>query len=517
MPNCLIICFVAILCVGCTRLPVNNGFPISTALSSSADTTLGQLLTPLSGQQPELSGFLVLDSGQQALAQRLALTELAERSLDAQYYIWNSDHSGRLLVERLRRAADRGVRVRLLLDDFNVGDRDRQLLALDSHAQIEVRVYNPFHQHLRGSGRWLNLITEFSRLNRRMHNKTFIADGSAAIVGGRNIGDEYFDLDAELNFRDRDMLAVGPIIKRVGDNFDAYWNSRWAYPVSTLVDPLTAEVVEALQQQLQTRLSQSSPMPYAIPDGPDDAHAYFSAELTKLVWAKAELIFDLPDKPDDPLARPAEQNVARRLLELAHNTQQELLVESAYLVTGETSLELLRTLHDRGVRVRALTNSLASNDVVANHAAYIRARPNLLQQGVELYELRPDAPSCRRLVHEQDLCEQAVFSLHAKSMVFDREILYVGSFNINQRSVYLNSETALIVYSPDLARQVASDIEENLTLKNSWQVTLDQQDNLNWTTERKIGKQRSEYEPEVSAWLRFKAGLIASFPLEKYL
>ena len=199
---CLITGLLLVLFAGsaCTSLPAENDFPASSVLPASADTALARLLAPLDEQQSEQSGFLLINSGEQALVQRLALTELAEQSLDAQYYIWDSDRSGRLLAERLLRAADRGVRVRLLLDDFNVGDRDQQLLALDSHERIEVRVYNPFNQRLRSGGRWLNMFTEFGRLNRRMHNKTFIADSSAAIVGGRNIGDEYFDLSSELKF-----------------------------------------------------------------------------------------------------------------------------------------------------------------------------------------------------------------------------------------------------------------------------------------------------------------------------
>ena len=313
------------------------------------------------------------------------------------------------------------------------------------------------------------------------------------------------------------MLAVGLIVERIGDNFDAYWNSPQAYPVSALAQALTAEEIRALWQQLQNQLARAAPVPYVIPDSQDDAQAYLRSELAGLVWARAELVFDLPGKPDDPLVLPAEQNVAKRLFELSAATERELLIESAYMVTGEYALDLLKTLQQRGVKVRALTNSLVSNDVVANHAAYVRSRPGLLQHGVELYELRPDALSCQRLLREQAQCEQAVFSLHSKSMVFDREILYVGSFNINQRSVYLNSETALIIYSPELAQQVADDIGENLTLHNSWRVTLNQRDELEWVTDYNGQARRSQQEPASDGWQRFKAGFIAFFPFEKYL
>jgi putative cardiolipin synthase len=411
------------------------------------------------------------------------------------------------------------VKVRLLLDDFNVGDRDQALLALDAHPNIELRVYNPFAQGARGgAGRWLDFIGDFSRLNRRMHNKTFVADASVAIVGGRNIGDEYFDLAEELNFRDRDLLATGPIVARVSANFDAYWNSDHAYPITALADAPAEDTLQTLSRQLEQQIAAAPPLPYLLPENAKAARAVLDNTLAQLVWAEAELVFDQPDKPDDPQTVSANDHVGRKLLELADGVRHELLIESAYLVLAEPANDLIGGLKQRGASVRALTNSLASNDVGPNHAAYIRARQGILQSGAELYELRPDAASCLQLIGSAERCnEDTVFSLHAKSVVFDREILYVGSFNLNQRSVYLNSETALIVHSPQLAQQVAATIEQNMQPQNSWQVVLDEQGRTVWITQQDGHEVRSYQEPAQSGWKRFKADFIALFPLEKYL
>ncbi|MEE4379018.1 MAG: phospholipase D family protein [Candidatus Competibacteraceae bacterium] len=509
---------LVILLTGCAALPDDKDRPVSLAFRDGRDTNLGQLIEATHIQNPTQSGFLIHDTGRQAFTQRLALVELAEQAIDAQYYIWNSDISGRLLAERLIRAADRGVRIRLLLDDFSVGDRDRALSALNAHSQIEVRVYNPFQRHLgSGIGRWVNFLAEFSRLNRRMHNKTFTVDNSVAIVGGRNIGDEYFDLHSALNFRDRDLLAVGPIVDRVNDNFDAYWNSRWVYPIAELTEPPKADEAQTLYQQLREQVAERMPLAYPVPSDQRSARVLLTQELSQLVWAEAELVFDRPDKPDDPTVLPANQNVGRQLFELANATRRELLLESAYLVPRPAASELFTTLHDHGVKIRALTNSLASNDVLPNHAGYARVRPLLLKEDVELFELRPDAASCRQVLGDPAYCDgDSLFSLHAKSVVFDRAVLYVGSFNLNQRSVYFNSETALIVHSPELAGRVADAIEENMAPENSWRVMLDDQGDLVWITQENGVEQIIYGDPEVSAWRRFKADFISLFPLEKY-
>lgn len=494
---------------GCASLPTEVERQPSVAYAEPAATTLGRIFAPAVDNNPGLSGFSVLDTGSQALAVRLAAIESAERALDLQYYIWNSDHSGRYMASRLLAAADRGVRVRVLLDDMNIGGRDAQVAALDRHPGIEVRIFNPIAGRT-GMAKWLGILGDFSRLNRRMHNKTFIADGTLGIVGGRNIGDEYFDLHAEANFRDRDMLAAGPVVDRIGANFDAYWNSEWAYPVAALqAHPDSVVTLDHLRTWAAEL--QDVSLPHEYTSGVD----YLRTVLPQLIWAEAELVFD-PPVPQDVSDSDSLKPTAIALGVLTQAARSEVLIESAYLILSLPQLEAMQEMVERGVVLRALTNSLASNDVTVNHAGYARMRRAMLEHGLILHEFRPDAESCRQLVGEGKLCgEKAGFALHAKSMVFDREVLYVGSFNLNQRSAYLNSETALIIRSPLLAQKVADAIEHNMQAENSWRVRLDNDGWLSWTIAGKPPT-RMYQEPESSWWRRFKVGLISTFPLEKY-
>lgn len=486
----------------------------SVAYSTPLATDLGRRASEAAKAHEGQSGFTVLDSGTDALLDRLVLIEAAQRSLDLQYYIWNSDVTGRYLAARIYAAAERGVRVRILLDDFNTGDRDAVLAALDAHPQIEIRIYNPID---RGAPRGVGMIRDFSKVNRRMHNKSLTADGAATIIGGRNIGDEYFDASHELNFRDRDVLAVGPVVEQLGRAFDEFWNSEWAQPIGAIAtEKLTAEDWDqrrAHAAESQKTLVQSG---YDLSQDPAQALASFTSIVRQLVWARARLVVDeLPDATDLQ-SSDAPKAVAVALRELTSNAQNEVLIESAYLIPGDAALDLLSQLQSRNVRVRALTNSLASNDLSTNHSGYARRRPQMLRAGVELHELRPDAASCATLT--PDRCAQgAAFGLHAKSVVFDRRIVYVGSFNLNLRSALLNTETALIIDSPVLAEQVAASIEANMQTQNSWQVAFDERKHLRWTTQRDGKVERSSHEPKTGWWRRTVASFYGWFPLEKYL
>ena len=421
------------------------------------------------------------------------------------------------MAERILDAADRGVRVRLLLDDYGVGDKDGPLSALDAHPQIEVRLYNP-NAHRGGPAKWLAWIGEFGRLNQRMHNKSFIVDGSVAIVGGRNIGDEYFDLDDELNFRDRDLLAVGPVVDQVASGFDAYWNSDRSFPISgiTATDPGPGEL-QSRRKALVDNPREPPALAYETPGSAAAAQATMEAYRDRLVWAEAALVIDRV-----PALEATDSDVPKRVAQVLSSTAQqttdEVLIESAYLVFGDPGLELVRELRSRDVEVRALTNSLASNDVTGNHAAYARRRRVMLEDGIELYEFRPDAASCIGLIAVEAACVgDRSFGLHAKSAVFDRQKVFVGSFNLNQRSVYLNSELGLLVHSPELAERIARDIEQNMQPENSWRVVLDEQGQLRWIDRTGGTETELSQDPETGFWRRFRAGLIALFPIEKYL
>ncbi len=508
-----------VLLFGCGSLPPpNDRHEATTHFAESATTLLGKLVAPDAQGHEGLSGVRVLDGGAEAFTERLALIESAQRSIDAQYYIWNSDLTGRYMAQAIHAAAERGVRVRLLLDDINVAGRDATIAALDSHRNIEIRIYNPFPQRS-GVRKMFDLVTDFSRLNRRMHNKSFTVDGAVTIVGGRNIGDEYFDANPHLVFRDREVEAVGPIVDEIGSMFDVFWNNELSYSIAALTTQHLSQTVsdERLESARQTRAPLAA-LRFELPNDAADAQRIFEHSQAQMVWAPVRLVYDQPPKVDRVAETSQLQPTAREFGRLALAARREVLIESAYLVLDDRSLGVLQEIRTRGVDVRALTNSLASNDVTPNHAAYARKRNAIVSSGIDLYELRPDAASCATLVIIDGGCsKQRLLGLHAKSFVFDATTLYVGSLNLNLRSAYLNAESALIIDSPELAQSVANAITLNMRPENSWHVTRDSGGDLVWTTERDGTMETVHGEPETSWWRRLQSGFVAMLPVEKYL
>ncbi|NQY25679.1 MAG: phospholipase D family protein [Piscirickettsiaceae bacterium] len=507
----LILICLSIFITGCSTLQVEQERGSSFAFSKPLNTSLGKLSATASVHYPEESGFLLLNTGKDALLKRVVLLDFAEQAIDLQYYIWNSDKSGRLLAHKLLLAADRGVHVRLLLDDFSIAGRDGLLFLMNSHPNIDIRIYNPNAARKGMVRKLLGFIGDFGRLNQRMHNKSFIVDNSVAIVGGRNIGDEYFDLNHELNFRDRDLLAAGPVVAEVSQSFDAYWNNDRAFSITHFFKaPALGSEVQAFRKKVEEKVLQDD---LAILSSNIDLNLWFS----DMIWAPAEIVYD-QIRPINDNDHNVRKSVANALRKMAKNASVEVLIESAYLVPGDEGVTLLKELTDRGVKVTALTNSLASNDLTTNHSAYVRRRKELLRNGAELFELRPDAQSCQHLVVIPYSCDNdTLFGLHAKSIVFDRKAVFVGSFNLNQRSIYLNSELALIIYSPELAEIIAEDIEQNLLAENSWHVVLDKKGNLQWKGIKEAASIEYSHEPETGFWRRFNSGFFSLFPVEKYL
>ena len=357
-------------------------------VATAAD--LRQSTSALAARHPGQSGVLLLDTGIQALTQRDALIAAASTSIDAQYYIWNSDASGRYLAARLLEAAGRGVHVRLLLDDINIAGRDAVFAGLTAHPNVQVRIYNPSAAR-QGVLRLLGFVRDFSQLNRRMHNKSFTADGTVTIIGGRNVGDEYFDLDPAMNFRDRELLAAGPVVTQVIAGFEAFWNSAWTRPVESLTR--TAGQAAAPDQAV-VAAREVAALGYLA--SADLATEIEKKTLPALLWAPARLVFDPPPTAEQIARSTEQQPVALELRNLVAAGRSEILVESAYFILSGQSLAEAARLHADGVRLRVLTNSLASNDLVTNHSGYARRRPAMLDAGIELYELRPDAAACRR-------------------------------------------------------------------------------------------------------------------------
>ena len=509
---------VTILCLillaNCTSLPDKD--PGTPAILQEYDRTarLATIFDPAVIKHSDDSGFILLRDGDRALRERLYLADIADHSIDVQYYIWNSDMSGKLLARKLIEAADRGVSVRILLDDFSVGDRNEQLMTLNSHANIQVRVYNPFVNRA-GAAKWLNFAFDFERLNRRMHNKTYSVDGVAAIVGGRNIGDEYFNRNENLNFRDLDLFTVGSVVRQVSQSFQEYWASPWAIPIDRLVqsdfEEASNDRIAAFVDANKTELART--INYSQSGSPEN---HMARSVNTLVWAPAMFVYDRPGGENNDAYQEGPKRVARQLLQLAAGSDREILLESAYFVLDEPALELAARLREKGVKVRALTNSMASNDVLPNHTSYAMVREDMLRQGIELHELRPDAGSCLESVGQEKYCDQDSFiGLHTKAAVFDRKTVYVGSCNLNLRSAYLNTEVGMFIESPLLAEMLAEQIESFMTLENSWHPIL-RDDNVVWVTKSNGEEEIILHEPQTSWLERVKEGVLSLVPGAKY-
>ncbi|WKY60137.1 phospholipase D family protein [Vibrio sp. SNU_ST1] len=502
----LTLILVAIL-GGCSSLPEGIDHPVEpyTSYGPSTLSVLADEYQPQASEQAT-TAVRLQESGWDALAQRLALVESAEHTIDIQYYIWNSDESGRYLASRLLAAADRGVKVRVMLDDINLNERESLLSALDAHPNVEIRIFNPTPTR-RGFSKWLSFVGDFSRLNRRMHNKSFTVDGTLSVVGGRNIGDEYFDLSEEINFRDRDVLVMGTVVTTIQTSFIEYWNSQWSYPVDMLGDEEQTDL-SAIDDITVPQYKNYPELPLSR----EAANGLLKEVLDEMTWVNASFAYDRPvpvdsDNTDQPKA------TAVLLGQLASESKQEILLESAYLVFDDGQLEEWQVLNNKGVEIKALTNSMASNDLVTNHSAYAGRRYDMLDHGIDLFELKPDSKLCEVSTQDVSKCApETAYGLHAKSVVFDRSIASIGSFNFNLRSTYLNTESVLIIDNKAIAETLAYTIEQAMSEDNSWRLELEDGD-VYWYS----GEQSWDSEPETGKWERMQSGFLQLLPIEKYL
>jgi len=472
----------------CTSVPVSTvDKDTSVAIRDLGGTPLGQMAGELAAGKPDSeSGFLLLDRGHNALAWRLFMADNAVRTLDAQYFLWKDDRVGRVFIQHLMDAADRGVRVRVIVDD-SMTDSDPEYLAkFGAYPNIEVRLYKPFGpKHHSYVFRWIDFALDFKLLNRRMHNKLYIADDSVMIAGGRNIGEDYFEYLAPDVFRSRDLMGVGPIADTASGAFDLFWNSEWTVPIEMAVDPLPTEAeATAFMQALDKAGKEPS-------DYPPGYHAIGSITLAQarladeLMWGKARLIYDtVPGENGEPTAPKDQENfVGTALRQVANQTQHEILVESAYLIMSDQTLARGPELKARGVKLMALTNSLASNNHTTAFVGYRKQRKQQIAAFSELYEYRPDAASQTELYHELAPGQKVPhLGLHAKTSVYDRKTVFVGSFNMDPRSVNLNTEIGLLVNNPELGKAVAESILNDMESGNSWLVRLNDKGKTEWVT-----------------------------------
>jgi putative cardiolipin synthase len=501
------------LVTGCTVLPDKPTGAPSTAFSDTANTTLGKLAPHLNQtSQPATpnSAICTLDRGQEAFLSRIALIDLAERSVDIQTYAWTADRTGKLLAYRLLRAAERGVRVRILLDDIGTFGRDFNIALFAAYPNIQVRLYNPFRFRLSWRiGRPIELLFDLDRLDHRMHNKTFVVDNQAAVVGGRNIGDEYFGVNPKYDYRDFDLMVFGHGATQVSDCFDAYWADSRVYPVHDVAPrEFKKQDLQETRRKLDTTVQAQLPaFPYRLPDSRDQALAYVTDEMHAAVLAPTQMLFDDPRKGDIHTAQPSH---IRQVLTQTPPASEAILM-NPYFIPQERFTEALIDQEKRGVRVRILTNSLASTDVVAVHSAYGKRRPDLLKGGVSLFEVRPDAEARSRFISPE--CPNATLSLHGKVMVLDRRRVFVGSMNLDPRSHHLNTEDGMLVDSPQLAEQVAQCLQVGFDPPNAWRLEY-QDDRVLWLTTRNGTQVLKTNDPDASCGRKIQCDILSLLPIE---
>jgi len=499
----------------CASLPTDFIRHPSSAFTDTQDTRLGREASKGAVAHPGQSGFLMLPDGLDAFTARALLADSAERSIDAQYYLYHNDLIGKLFTWQLVKAADRGVRVRLLVDDME-SRNDLAGTVLDSHPNIEVRLFNPFS---RNAGRAFQFLARWGSVTRRMHNKTMVIDNQAAIVGGRNIGNEYFEADPDLAFGDLDVLAVGPVAQELSTIFDRYWNSELAYPVSVLKgEPPTEQEIAVGKKDLENFVAAQIHSEYV--------QALFHSDLAKKIenknlnfeWGEVQVVFDQPEKILHDF-KDTRYHLAPMLAPYLKDLKKELILFSPYFVPGEPGTALLTQLATRGVRVRILTNSLASNDVGLVHAGYSKYRKSLLRGGVELYELNKDL-SREETGAKRRRGGSSKASLHAKSFVFDRDRVFIGSFNLDPRSLEHNTEIGLVMTAPGIGREMGEWFDRNVAhLAFRLELKTDAYgfEQLLWHGVEKGNAVVYTHEPEVGFWRRLVIGFMSLWPIESQL
>ena len=511
------------LITGCASLAPGLQGPSTAALPATTATPLGRLAAAAS-PDTDLSGFRLMPDGRSAFDTRIQLARRAQASLDVQYYQIHNDETGRYLLRTLRDAARRGVRVRVLMDDMYTAGDDELLRGFAAHPNIELRLYNPFPAGRgRVATRFLYSLVEFDRVNRRMHNKLFIADGAMAVTGGRNIGNEYFGRTNDANFIDLDTFVTGAIVPRLQRLFDQFWNSPHVLPAQAVAP--TALSVPALQQRFDELTSEAS-TPSPAPPPPNDPLGYgpmaddLNAGRLNLVWATATAYADSPERA---IGKTASYNgiplldvdsVRYNVVEHMRRARSEVAIASPYLIPGPAGLEVMHEARRRGVKVSLVTNSLAATDEPLVHTGYRRYRDEMLQAGVELYELSSDR--ARRSVR-LGVFGTTIGRLHMKTAVYDRSRLFIGSMNFDPRSSIHNTEIGLFIDSPEMAQQVLKLID---TLKSQGAYTLrlaSDGQRLEWISKEADGTRVLNEEPESSFWDRLMLNILSPMVPESLL
>jgi len=500
---------------GCASLPPYISDP-TYALQDTEDTRIGKIYREMRGDHLQESGFFLLARGLDAFTARAVLAQGADRSIDVQYYMIHNDLTGALFADQLIQAADRGVRIRVLIDDMDLETRDEGLSTLAVHPNIALRIFNPFSRQMIRAPQFL---LRFGSVTRRMHNKSFTVDNQVTIVGGRNIGNEYFDADLDFAFADLDILAIGPVVKEVSISFDEYWNSSLAYPIDLLRPDLKEKNdLEDGRRRLAEYLGQDSVREYR--------HSLLNSGLAedirnnKVVYSWGEAVV-LADNPGKLASYDSDQTytLSSKLTPFFENLHEEFLIFSPYFVPGKEGTSFLTDLSRRGVRVRIFTNSLASTDVGVVHAGYAKYRTTLLRAGIELYEMNKTLNRDQRKEKKAGLGSSKA-SLHAKSFVFDRERVFVGSLNLDPRSVVENTEIGIMVTSKEIADSLAGGFDkmvETMAFRLELNTDEDGIEFISWHGLENGEERVWKTDPYTSIWRRFGIFLVSLLPVESQL
>lgn len=517
-----IYCSIAITVTGCSTLPKHKieSIPETTLQVDTAQTTLAQIIQPLQEQHPDLTGYLVLFEPLEALATRLSLIDKAEKRLDLQYYIWDNDKVGSLALHALIRAADRGVKIRLLIDDNNAKSTEGIFLALAQHPNIEVKLFNPYRFR---KYRALDMILDLKRINRRMHNKSFIADHQVALIGGRNMTNQYYNVSDNYQFSDVDVMLVGTAVKDISHSFDEYWSHEYAYKVQEVVKQSAHHLsYESLKRQLDEHYERVTVQNYLDLTSNSQAIDSLMSRDIQLDWVKAEVVKDSPDKIKSKAKKKEHLNF--QLIQHLEQPEKNVDLISAYFVPEKKGAKMLTDLTKDGVKVRVLTNSFKANDVAVVHAFYGKYRQNLLEHGVQLYEFLPALNKNDLDKNTEDLAKKAKVSikglsrssLHAKLMALDEKQVFIGSFNFDPRSAYLNTEIGVLLNSPPLAQAVHTTMDENLS-KYAYKLVLDANKKITWQRQTPQGPVIYTKEPRMKWWQRAGIKMLSWLPIEGFM
>lgn len=499
-----------VLLSGCASLPENTNRPESYFVAETQDTTLGQAVNERRESYPGLSGAFPLSSGLDAFVARAAVASYAEKTLDVQYYLYHNDKIGALLTDQLIQAANRGVRVRLLLDDMDLADRDFSSAMVDAHPNIEIRIFNPFS---RNTYRATQFVTRFGGVTRRMHNKSFTVDNQVTIVGGRNIGDEYFDASKEYTFSDLDVMLIGPAVEEVSKSFDLYWNNAIVYPLATLVKKKpTAEEFETARQDFQNRIHEYADSEYMDALKNSELAQQIREKSIRYFWGDVDIIYDHPEKVIKSRDK-VDYHLSQDLAKYFNAVEKEIVLISPYFVPGKSGVKFLTDLVKQGVKVTVITNSLSANDVPAVHAGYMKYRKPLIKGGIELYEFKT---SLQTEEGGEQKYGDLLTGLHAKAFILDDKTTFIGSLNLDPRSAKENTEIGAMITNQELAETFYQELFENLQ-DYTYKVYLNEDKRLRWITNEDGEEKMFSKEPNTSWWQRFSVGAMRIIPAESQL